>query len=335
VEIVDYLSIARRRLWILILIPVLAAAGTAAWYLKQPRQYQSKVVVAAPALIGGASTQTFSGANGPTQYVENFTAAATTPTVVDRVSKETGVKSKTITDGLAVSQIGSSSQLQVLFTTSKQKIAQPVATATARDTLAFLFGSQVTLAQRSLATAQAAADKVQAQIIALEAKANLAVAPDTAADQLSQQIASLQQQQLQLSASGQLAGAAGLAGSISTRQQQLAALAPVVRTYLQLSTQQTAALSLVQTMQQNLAAAQQQQAAADPTSALHVSQTHPVSRLAPLLKRAIPAAGVGLFLAVGLVLLLEVFRSSRRRGSAAQAPVPTSFEAQPASSIRI
>jgi capsular polysaccharide biosynthesis protein len=335
VEIVDYLGIARRRLWILILVPALAAAGTTAWLIREPRQYQSKVVVAAPALIGGANAQTFSGSNGLTQYVSNFMAAATTPAVVDRVSKETGVKSKSITSGLSVSQIGSSSQVQVLFTTSRQRLAAPVATATARDTLAFLFGSQVTLAQRSLATAQAAADKVQAQIIALEAKANLAVAPDTYADQLSQQIGSLQQQQLQLSASGQFAGAAGLADSIATKQQQLSALAPVVRNYLQLSTQQTAALSLVQTMQQNLAAAEQQQAAADPASALHVSQTHVASRVDPVLKRAIPAAGVGLFLAVGLVLLLEVFRSSRRRGPPAHVPAPASFETRPASSIRI
>ena len=55
-EISDYLHIIRRRLWILILVPLLAGGVVAALVLRQPLKYDATATVAAPAVVGGQST---------------------------------------------------------------------------------------------------------------------------------------------------------------------------------------------------------------------------------------------------------------------------------------
>jgi hypothetical protein len=328
VEIVDYFHIARRRWWILLIVPLLAAVATVGYSLAKPGQYVARVVVAAPALIGGSADQTFSGSNAVQQFVDNFVTAATTPVVVERVAADTHVTKRSVLQGLRVRQVDASSQLTVTFTSTRARTVGPVATAAARETLGFLFATQVTLRERSLASAQKSLQQVQAQMTRLESQAG-AVAPDRAAELLSQQIATLQQQQLQLSAGGNAAGAAGLAATIALKQQQLAALAPAVRAYERLVTRQSSAVSLVQAEQQDLAAAKEQQAAADPSVALHVGRTHSTPRVSDALQKIIPAAGAGLFLAAGLVLALEAVRARRRTGTSGYGALPVPIQGAP------
>ena len=78
-EIKDYLRILGRRIRILILVPLLALAAVAGYTLVQPKQYQAVATVAAPALVGGATANQYSGANGLKAFVGNFTAAVTSP----------------------------------------------------------------------------------------------------------------------------------------------------------------------------------------------------------------------------------------------------------------
>jgi len=68
-------------------------------------------------------------------------------------------------------------------------------------------------------------------------------------------------------------------------------------------TQAAGRLNLVQ---QSVEAAVAQYKAADPKNVITLNQAKPVSRVNGLVRKVGPAVGAGLFLAVGLVVLLEV-----------------------------
>ena len=130
-ELRDYLDILKRRKNILIAVPAVAALLVVGLIVVKPKQYQATATVAAPALVGGASSNQYSGANGPKSFVANFTAAVTSPPIVDQVSRETGVPKSRVKSGLTANEIGTSSLMQVTYATPKHKEAFNVAQAAA------------------------------------------------------------------------------------------------------------------------------------------------------------------------------------------------------------
>ena len=130
-ELRDYLDILKRRKNILIAVPAVAALLVVGLIVVKPKEYQATATVAAPALVGGTSSNQYSGANGPKSFVANFTAAVTSPPVVDQVSRETGAPKNQVKSGVSANEIGTSSLMQVTYKTSKHKQAFPVAQAAA------------------------------------------------------------------------------------------------------------------------------------------------------------------------------------------------------------
>lgn len=323
VEISDYLRIIWRRLWILILIPLLAGGIVAGLLLRQPTTYAAIATVAAPALVGGSQTNQYSGANGTKAYVANFSAAVTAPVIVNRVAAETGVLPGTVTDGLSVAPIGESSLLRVTYQTHAKAKAVPVAKAAASDTIEFLFATQVTLAQRTLAEAQASVAKADAALQAFY-RGGGGVLPDEQFRTILGQIASLQNSQATQTAAGNTAAAASLGAQIATLQARLAQLSPRVTEFQNLTDRKTTALTQLNNVQQVVESARAQAAAANPAEVVSVNKAKPVSRAASLLKAVLPAVGAGLFLAVFIVFLLEVLR--RRPRPAANLRTPSTKE---------
>ena len=56
VELRDYLDILKRRKNILVAVPAIAALLVVGLIVVKPKQYQATATVAAPALVGGASS---------------------------------------------------------------------------------------------------------------------------------------------------------------------------------------------------------------------------------------------------------------------------------------
>jgi capsular polysaccharide biosynthesis protein len=315
VEISDYLRIIRRRLWILILVPLLAGGAVAALVIREPTKYDATATVAAPAVVGGQNANQYSGSTGPKAFVSNFVAAITSPRIVNQVAQETSVLPGTIRDGLVAVPIGDSALIEVTYTTTRQEKAVPVAQAAASDTIKFLFQTQVTLAKQTQAEAQKAVDKANANLRKFYADTGL-VLPERSYDIKSQQLATLEQRQLDAQASGNVTAASTIGQAITTQRAELSKLAPQVATYQSLVDRKTQAEGRYSAVQQTLEAAVAQSKAADPAQVLTLNKPKPVSRLSTLMRKAVPAAGAGLFLAVGLVVLLEATarrpRSDRR-----------------------
>ena len=308
-ETVSYLSIIRRRLWILLLVPLLAVGAVVAWQLRQPPQYSATATVAAPAAVGGPNTNQYSGANAPRAFVADFSGAVTSPMIVNQVAEKTGAAPETIKDGLKVAQIGSSSLVQLTYTGPRRDQVVPVVNESAAATIRFLFQTQVTLAEKTVGEARKAVDRANAALATFY-KQTGQVLPDEAYRIAAQQVADLQKEQASARAGGETTKAASLQSSIDAKKAEVAKLAPQVATYQGLVERRTQALSRLNLLEQGMEQAQAQYSAADPEAIVVVGQVQRASRLPTLVRQAAPAAGAGLFLAVGIVLLLELF--SRR-----------------------
>lgn len=328
-EISDYLGILRRRLWIVLAVPLLAGLVVAALVFAQAQKYTAVATVAAPALVGGSASNQYSGANGPKAFVANFSAAVTSPVIVNRISKQVGVNSSTILSGLGVAPLGDSSLLRVSYTTTKKKTAAPVAKAAASETIRFLFETQVTLAQQTADAAKQALTQADTDLAKFQADNGLGPTPDRDYTIKAQEISNLQQQQLQNQAAGNVGAAEQLGAAVRAKQVELAALAPKVSTYLGLVERKNTASNQLGTLQQSADQAAAQFRAADPDSVVSLSQTKRISRASDLVQKVAPAIGAGLFLAVGLVLLLELLS---RRPKSVLAGAPASAEAAAAGS---
>lgn len=317
-EVNSYLSVIRRRLWILIVVPLLAVGGVFAWQLRQPAEYQATATIAAPTAVGGTSTSQYTGTNAPRAFVADFSAAVTSPMIVRQVADKTGATPAAVKDGLSVSQLGESSLIQLTYSTPKKAQAVPVVNEAASATIRFLFQTQVTLASKTAGEARKAVDKANAALSQFYRKTGQ-VLPDEAYRIKAQQVSDLQKEQALAQAGGELTSASGLESAIDSKRKELAALAPLVATYQALIDRKTQALGRLNVLEEGLERAQAQYSAADPQSVVVAGEVERASRLPALVESAAPAFGAGLLLAVGIVLLLEL--ATRRPRAEVSHPV--------------
>jgi capsular polysaccharide biosynthesis protein len=311
VELYDYLTAIRRRLWIVLVVPLLAGGIVAAFVLTGPTMYQSTATVAAPALVGGTGSSQYGGSNGFDAFVANFTAAVTSPRILTKVAQTTGTSSSELEEGLLAQRIGDSSLIEVTFRTTHRERATPVARAAASETIRFLFQTQVTLARQTADEARKAVTKADADLTKFFAATGL-VLPDKSYEVRAGQIASLEQQQLDLQARGETDAASRLSSAIRGRQRWLAELAPKVATYRTLTERKQQALTRLDSLEQAAQQATAQYKAADPALTVTAADAEQLSRAPGLLRKAAPAAGAGLFLAVGILIALELLSQRRR-----------------------
>lgn len=155
VEIADYLRIARKRLWVLILIPLLAAGAAVAWVLTSPPEYSAAATLSTTAFVGGASNQ-FTGTQAATSFAASFTASATGPAVEAAASEASGVQVSDLEDGIKVTQNGASSDMTLSFSGPDKEKVIPALEAVKTATLNSMFAKQVDLAEAGVNDAQAA-----------------------------------------------------------------------------------------------------------------------------------------------------------------------------------
>ncbi|SCL55450.1 Chain length determinant protein [Micromonospora yangpuensis] len=317
-EIVDYLRVARRRLWILLGLPLVAAAVAASVVLLGPDRYAGTSYVAAPALVGGNAAQQYTGTQAANQFAAAFAAAVTSPQVLDQVSTDTGVDAGILRAGLKVEQVGASSQLTLTYTATARDSVAPVLAATGQRALAFLFTSQVAIATDEV---KAATDELTTATKAINEweKTNKVSQPDKLYQATLQEIASLRQQRLQMEAVGNGRGAAAASEAITAGQKRLDGLGPKLPDYQALLAQRDTASGALANARQGLQQARAQSQAADPAQVVSAGQVQPVSRTRAVTGLVLPVSGAGLLLAVLLVAMLE--QLSRNRSTAARAAV--------------
>jgi hypothetical protein len=318
VEIVDYLRIARRRLWVLVGIPLAAAVVTTLFVFLSPAQYTATATVSAPALVGGSPGNQFSGSQAVGQFASAFQSTAQGPAIRQSVSALTGVPLAKISSGLQVAQVGASSTMQLIFTSTDRKQIVPALTAVTKQTLTTLFGSQVTLAEQQITDTQSDLTKADQAISAWE-QANHVVDPPQIYQAMVDHLNTLQSQQSSLQANGKPSGSAALSAQIATTRASMTKFAPLLATYDVLAARRDAASTSLTSAQQNLLTARSQLNASDPTKVAFISGEHKVNDGSEVLTKVLPVTGAAIFAAVALIAMLELLASGRMARSEEQA----------------
>lgn len=309
-EIIEYLRVAKRRWWILVLVPVLAAGLTTAFLLLQPTTYSATATVNSGALVGNDGSP-FSGTQAAQAFVAAFTAAAENPSVKAQVAQGTGVSASDQTDGVTTTGVGTSSDVQVAYTDTKAQRAQEVVGQTARKALDLMFTSRASAATATRDRALQANKDANAAIAALASKYKIADPPRAYQTALSQ-VATLQQQQAQLRASGNAAGAAAMDAPIATAQANLAQYLPILSEYNDLAATQAATQQDLATAQAQYRQALSLQSSAQGDSVIYVGPAVAASRVTTLVTTVVPVFAAGIFLGIILVVLVEVVSRLRR-----------------------
>jgi capsular polysaccharide biosynthesis protein len=310
-ETVDYLRVARKRIWILAGLPALAAVIATGVVLLTPQRYAVTAYVAAPALVGGVAAQQYTGTQAANQFVAAFAAAATSPKVVEEVAQVTGVPADDIRDGVTVKQVGASSQLTLTYSGTDRDSAVPVAQAMTGRALAFLFASQVGVATQQVTAAEADVTAATEKISDWET-ANKVSQPDKLFQATLSEQSSLRQQEMSMAAVGNTRGANAAAAALDEGQKRLDDLGPKLPGYQALIAQRDAATGALAEARQGLQAARAQAGAANAADVASVGGVTASSKLSALVRTVPPVAGAGLLIAVLIIVLQEVLRPRGR-----------------------
>ena len=317
-EIADYLKVARRRMAVLVGVPVLAGIIATGLIFLSPTSYSCTAWVNAPALVGGAFGNQYSGSQGTAQYVSAFKALATGPAVLSSVSRSLGMSQPDLCDNIAVDQDGASTVMSVTATDTKKDAVDPQARGVAAATLKAMFGSQIDLAKAQVGAAQDAVTAANKAIAEWES-AHKVVDPEAQFSALLNQINSLQQQQVSMTANGNPTGAASAKALEATKLTEMQGYSALLQSYRPLVATRNSAQNSLSQAQTNLQSAQVQSMAADPAKVVYVTVPKAADKKGQVVSVVLPVIGAAVFLAIGLIFLLELLGRGRGTSTGAGA----------------
>jgi hypothetical protein len=308
-EILDYFKTLGRRFWVLVLVPAIAGVLPLAWFLVRPTQYAARATVIPTALVGGIRANQYRGSDADRYFAANIAGAAKTNRLIDQVSAETGVPPSRVRGGLTVKQVNTSAFVDVTYLTGKKNEAVPVVRAAAADTLHFLFQSQYDLAKAAVDAAQKQANQADDGLKAISQQAG-GQSPEVAYGALSKGLPALQ---ATAARAKNTAAGARIQQQAADAQAQLAKLGDLQGQYLALTDVRRRAINLRRDAEERQSDAAAQLGAADPAHALSIGKVHRSFPFGDALQFSGGAAAGGLFLAVGYLLVREVWDGLKRR----------------------
>jgi len=308
-EIIDYLRIIRKRIALLLIIPIVAAALAAAYVLHSPQMYSATATVSTGALVGGTSD--FTGPQATNQFVAAFSATALNPAVINEVSKKTGVGPAILRDGLTVAQSGASSDMTVQYQSAKKTSVQTVLNAEVSSTLVAMFQPRFESATKQRDTAQNAVSAANAAVAAYAKKVGIADPPQAYQSTLNQ-VASLEGQRATMMATGNTVGAQALSVPLKAAQDRLASFGPILQGYSDVAAVQSAAESDFTAAQTAYRQAQSQLESASASNITYISATAATSRVSDLLTLVLPVFAAGFLVAFVVVIGLELLGNAKR-----------------------
>jgi capsular polysaccharide biosynthesis protein len=137
-EIAEYLRIIRKRIWVVVLIPVLAVAVAIPLVLSRPARYAATATVAGPLLTARAPGSPYRTSNGAQQFVADFVAAVSIPSVVDATAQTAHAPQDEIRSNSSATPIGQSSLVEVRYESTDASSAGAVVKELSLQTLEYL-----------------------------------------------------------------------------------------------------------------------------------------------------------------------------------------------------
>ncbi|MGH3118224.1 MAG: hypothetical protein ACRDQ2_14155 [Gaiellales bacterium] len=302
-EIKDRLALVWRRLWLVLLVPLVAGGVMAMVESKRDVEYRATASVAVPGLLSGEDRQ-YSGTNGTRAYVANFIAVAESRAVSEAVAAETNVAFESVRSGLRVVPVGESSVVRITYRSDRAADAVPVSRAVASHALAAVFAPGAERAGQVVEGAKKTAADAVAAVDAFVAETKLPD-PGRAYQIKAQQAAALEAQAVSAGARGEAETAAVLSRAAASVRQELDALVPVQARYDSLLERKDRALNLLDEAERAFAAANDRLQASDPSRAVTDSGVVRVERARQATTKVAAAMAAALFLVLLALYAVE------------------------------
>jgi hypothetical protein len=306
-EFSEMLRRAGRRLWLLVLIPLLGVGAVLGVGLSgddQPQYRAIATVVVTPP--SGADT-----AAAVAQSVDGFRSALTAQLVLESASQAVDVPVKEIRDDLSSRRIGASNIVEVTYAGPRQDKAAQLLTAQVTQAQKLLFAPAIAAAERERVAAEADYEKAEKTLADLREKTGLTLAAEdyrAAAAEVTQLKVALVQGDARLTGTGPIRSA------LASAQSRLDTLSGRVRDFQEAEFAVDNARSRLSEVSGDVVATQARLEAARGGDSFKVGAVVEQPRTTPLVRSAVAAAVVGLVLAFLLLVLLEVARPRRRTG---------------------
>jgi Chain length determinant protein len=305
-EIRDYLRAIRRVVWLVIAVPIAAALLTAGFMELQPSIYEADASVVVPAISANGSSS-----SAATQYVAGFKDVLVSQPVLTAVSQKFQIPISELAAGLSASTITASSN--IIHVTLQGKHSQNLVGAVHEATV----DAMDAIAQPRLADARNALINAGALLTLAENKINAWVgtngtsspqaAYNNAQAQVDIQVANAARAKTNNDGKAE-AGAQSLAAFWRT---QVAILGPEVTQFEALSNARAAAQSASNHATQEVVDAEALIATDENPATVSAYSVGRLSKLSNTIKFVGIAFALGLLMMLGLILVLELMRSSR------------------------
>ena len=307
-EIRDYLRAIRRVLWLVIALPIVAALITGFLIERQPSAYQANASVVVPAISGNGVSQ-----SAASQYVSTFKDVLVSQPVVTEVSQKYGIKVSELTSGLSASTVTASSNIIhiVLIGLHGQNLTGAVREATV-DTMNAIAQPRLSEAQSEVSTSQTLlqnADSAIADWVATTGNPAPQALYNSVQTQLNQQISILNEEKIRNDVAHEAATQSFIA---SLRQELDARTAASCSSTRRSATPRPRRSPPATTRTQDLVDAQALLAADSNPNTVNTVNVGRLSKLSDVIKFAGIGFALALIMMLGLILILELMRSSRR-----------------------
>jgi capsular polysaccharide biosynthesis protein len=306
-EIRDYLRQIRRYLWLVILIPVVAALITGGLMEIRPSVYQADATVVVPAITANGFSQ-----SAATQYVDTFKDVLVSEPVLADVSQKYGIPTSELASGLSASTITPSSNIinVVLLGKEHQNLTGAVreATVDSLNAIAQPRLAQALNAQTNAQTLLSNADTKITNWVATTGNPAPQEALNSAQGQLNVELGVLAQEKIN--------GDAGKEAATQTLINQYTTAVTLkseqLTQYEALANAKAAALSANDHATQEVVDAQALVATDEQQGTVSTNSVGRLSKLSDTIKFAGIAFAIALLMLLGLLLILELMRPTRR-----------------------
>ena len=302
-EISDYIAAIRRRIWVPIVLPLVAAMVTAGALATRPVQYQAQATVIVPSLSAkGYST------SAVTQYFSTYKDVLNSTPLLDEVAREMHVNRASLNGAFSASTATASSNIiQVTYTGPNKKLGPSIARTASVDALNILVAPQLAAANSAVSSSQKLLNSANQGLSDFITQTGL-IDPSQAYRLKELELSQLMVQLEEAKLAGDTPRANGLQGIIQQRQQDLAKMATTVQQWQQLSDQRSAAESNHNHALQTLSDVQAMVASNESPSAVVARPMGHVSRIPSMVKFAAIAGAVAMLLALAYIVLMEILR---------------------------
>lgn len=304
VSILQWIQDLGWRVWILILVPVLA--GIIAYFVvaDEPPDYRAISSMVAPVDVSASPTPQVVN-----QAVANLQALVASTAFTEAAAAEAGVSESALRDGLGTSRVGAGTILEITFTSTDAGQAVSVATVVGHRAASTILTDDlveavaaVDLAASDLATADAA---VAAAVASNEG--DPVVFFDLAIAELAQAQAAKARA---IATGGDDLGLRAIEAEIEVLQAQVDAMVPIVAEYQKLNEASSAAEAAFNDAWQHQRSVEAlvistEQSVVDPTGAAELSNRIPVAQ------KVVTVVLLAFVLALVIVIVLDLVRPNR------------------------